>query len=239
MEEEKSVLAVDIVSLRVGVALPVGGSGHAGRVIEDHELLARARCGDAAAVDQLFSRARPRLLRMVGARLDPRLRARVGASDILQEVNLEAIRRLDRYWQEPTLSFFLWLRFLTAQKLAQVCRFEIGAERRDVRREVPLDWDRIRSASDVLAPGLTDGALRPSQILSRKEREASVAQALAALEVEDREVLSLRHHEQLSNQEVAVELGLTPTAASKRYVRALDRLRARLESGPQAPSDRP
>lgn len=172
---------------------------------------------------------------MVEARIDPRLRSRIGASDILQEVSLEAIQRIDRYWVERPMPFFLWLRYLAAQRLAQVHRFQLGTEKRDARREVAIDWSDVRSSAEAIAPSMTDGGLRPSQILSRRETESLVSDALAGMDTEDREVLSLRHHEQLSNQEVACELGITLAAASKRYLRALDRLRARLESEPSSP----
>ncbi len=193
-------------------------------------LLDRAANGDGEAVAALLDRDRDRLRRMVEARLDRRLRTRVDVSDVLQDVTLEAARRLPRYTERREMPFFLWLRFLTAQHMAELCRRHLGADLRDVRRETDGEVLYGASSADCLAAQFAAEQTSPTQAAVRAERRMLVEHALAQLEPADREVLSLRHFEQLSNLEVARELGLEPSAASKRYLRALTRLRGMIDS---------
>ncbi len=187
--------------------------------------LQRAREGDVSAVGPLLEEYRGRLARMVNLRLDPRLAGRVDASDVLQESYVEITERLPRYLAEERMPFFLWVRFLVAQKLAQVHRRHLGTRGRDAAREVPLaprvgpDASSLAVASAYLAHSET-----PSQVVGAEEERERVRRALDALSPMDREVLVLRHFEELSNSEVATLLGLAPSAASARYVRALQRL---------------
>ena len=164
---------------------------------------------------------RQRLRRMVELRLDPRLRARVDASDVLQEAFLEATERAPSFVEERDVPFFVWVRFLAVQKLAQFHRRHLGAQRRDARREVVMLGPQASSivAADVLAGhGPT-----PSQQMATEERRAAVAAVLDSLEEPDREILALRHFEDLNNRECSHVLGLTDGGASRRYMRAARR----------------
>ena len=192
---------------------------------ETAELLQRARNGDPDVVGELLTRDAERLRRMVQLRMDARLKGRVDAGDVLQEVHLEAAQRLPDYLRKPDMPFFLWMRFLTNQRLAALCRHHLGVQARDVRREVPLQRGSPGATSVALAHCLSAHATTPSMAAMRGERKARLEEALDEMDPTDREVLALRHFEQLSNAEAAGELGINAAAASKRYVRALRRLK--------------
>jgi RNA polymerase sigma-70 factor (ECF subfamily) len=198
---------------------------------EEAELLRRVAAGDRAAVDQLFARHRDRLRWMIRLRLNRRLQGRVDPSDVLQEACLEGCRRLDEYLRAPRLPFFLWLRRLTALKLLALHRQHLRTGIRDANREAPTaDWPEVNSAA--LAAEVVGKVTSPSAATIRAEAQAAVQSALEAMDSTDREVLVLRHFEALTNDEIAQSLGLTKTAASNRYVRALKRLRKILEAVP-------
>jgi RNA polymerase sigma-70 factor (ECF subfamily) len=198
---------------------------------DEAKLLRRAAAGDQAAVDQLFARHRDRLRWMIRLRLNRRLQGRVDPSDVLQDAYLEGCRRLDEYLRAPQLPFFLWLRHLTALKLLALHRKHLRTGARDASREVLAgEWPEVDSAA--LAAEVIGKATSPSAATMRAEAQAAVQSALEAMDSTDREVLVLRHFEALSNDEVASVLGLTKTAASNRYVRALKRLRKILEAVP-------
>ncbi len=202
------------------VALMAENSSDTGRLIE------RARAGDAAALNELFARHRERLRRMVQMRLDWRLHGRVDASDVIQDAYLEASRRLDDYLREPGMPLFLWLRFLVGERLLILHRHHIGAQIRDARREVSLYREAGPEASSAaLAAQLLGQQTSPSEAAVRAERMLRLQEAINGLEPIDREVLSLRHFEQLSRAETAQVLGIEEAAAAKRYVRALKRLK--------------
>jgi RNA polymerase sigma-70 factor (ECF subfamily) len=191
--------------------------------------LAAAAAGDAASWRELISRHHDRLRRMVALRLDVRLRGRVDPSDVLQETYLDAARRLPDYLRERPLPFFLWLRQLAGTRLAKLNRFHLRAARRDARREVALFAGGVPGASSVaLAEQLLAPGSRPSETVARGELRQRLLDALEQMDPLDREVLALRHFEQLTNGETAQALELTAGAASKRYVRALEKLRALL-----------
>ena len=122
--------------------------------------LERARAGDTGAVGELFERSRGRLERMVSLRLDPRLRKRVDPGDVLQEVFLEATRRLEEYLRRPCMPFYLWLRFLACQRLQALSRVHLGSHLRDVRREVPADLGFPEATSEALAVQLMGTSMR-------------------------------------------------------------------------------
>jgi RNA polymerase sigma-70 factor (ECF subfamily) len=191
-------------------------------------LLARLEMGDEHALAELFSHFQDQLRRMVGYRLDGRLQGRVDVSDVLQEVYLDASQRLDHYRTSPPSSFLLWLRQLTDQRLVDVHRRHFGAQRRDVRRESR----RPGSDTGSLLTQLVGRFSSPSQEAMRAELEAAVEQALDGMSPIDREVLALRHFEQFGNNQVAELLGISKTAASNRYVRALRRLQELLANVP-------
>lgn len=192
----------------------------------DLERAQAALAGDEDAFRELFERHRARLERMVQIRMDPRIRQRVGASDVLQEACIEAADRLGEYVADPEVPFFLWLRFLTGQRLAMLHRHHMGAKKRSVGRQVSADRGAVPGATSVvLADRLMAAGTTPTQAVQRHELRAQVEAALDAMKAEDREILVLRHFEELTNAEAAGELGIDTSAASKRYVRALRRLK--------------
>jgi RNA polymerase sigma-70 factor (ECF subfamily) len=196
-------------------------------------LLQRAAQGDQQAWGALLTRSRDRLRRMVALRLDRRLQGRVDPSDIIQEAYIDASARLADYARQPEMPFFLWLRFLTGQRLLRVHRQHLGAEIRDVGREVSLYRGALPEAtSAALAAQLLGRDTRPSEAAIRAERKIRLQEALNSMDPIDREVLALRHFEQLSNVEAARVLDLQESAAAKRYVRALKRLRQILDARP-------
>ena len=196
---------------------------------ETAHLIELAAAGDQDAAGRLFETHRTRLERMVRLRLDDRLQRRMDVDDVVQDVCLEASRRMLDYHRAPTMPFFVWLRFLAVQKLREHYRQHVGAQRRDVRRE---HYDEMRSPSspDFLAKYLSGHLTSPSAAAQRAEIREQLATALSQMTDTDREVLVLRHFDQLSGAEVAAELRLDRSAASKRYVRALHRLKAILRT---------
>jgi RNA polymerase sigma-70 factor (ECF subfamily) len=169
---------------------------------------------------------RPRLRRMVALRLDPRLQGRIDPSDVIQETFLEATARLAEYLQNPAMPFFLWLRFLAGQKLVTLHRHHLGTKMRDAGREVALYRGRLPEASSAaLAAQLLGRESRPSEAAVRAELKVRLQEALNSMDPLDREVLALRHFEQLSLSETAQVLGITQSGASRRYLRALQRLK--------------
>jgi RNA polymerase sigma-70 factor (ECF subfamily) len=188
---------------------------------ETSRLLARMRTGDASACGELFKRHRPYLRRLVEFRIDPRLRARVDPSDVVQEAQMEATRRLDTYLTERPMPFRLWLRQIAYDRLLMLRRQHIKAERRAVERDVHLP----ERSSLVLAQQLLAGGPAPDEQMVRLEFARRVREAVQRLSDADREMMLLRNFEGLSNQEVARLLEIEPVAASKRYGRALLRLR--------------
>jgi RNA polymerase sigma-70 factor (ECF subfamily) len=198
---------------------------------ETSRLIEQAVRGDQRALGELLGRHRERLRRMVALRLDRRLKGRVDPSDILQEACLDAARRLPEYHQNPTMSFFVWLRFLTGQRLLDEHRRHLGAAGRDAGREVSLYGGALpETTSAALAARLLGRLTTPSQAAVRAERQIRLQESLNSLDPIDREVLVLRHFEELSNGEAAAVLGLDKSAASKRYARALIRLKDILAS---------
>lgn len=192
---------------------------------ETDELLNRARKGDEQSLTELFSRYRDRLRRMVEFRMDRRLQGRIDPSDVLQEAFFEAAQRLDAYLAKPSMPLFLWLRFLVGERLVTLHRSHLGTRMRDAARELSLYSGPLPAASSAaLAAQLVGKLTSPSQAAVRAERILRVQEALNAMDDIDREVISLRHFEQLSNSETATEIGIDESAASNRYVRALKRL---------------
>jgi RNA polymerase sigma-70 factor (ECF subfamily) len=189
-------------------------------------LLQRARAGDSGALAELFQQHRDRLERMVRLRLDRRLQGRLDPADVLQEAYLDVARRFSEYAADPAVPFFLWLRMLTGQRLVDLHRQHLGAKMRNAGLEVSLyrgDFPRASSAS--LAELLLGRLTTASRAAIRAETQLRVQEALNAMDAIDREVLVLRHFEMLSNEETAQVLGLKPSAASNRHVRALKRLK--------------
>jgi RNA polymerase sigma-70 factor (ECF subfamily) len=197
-----------------------------GDASDDKVLLERALGGDCGALAELFERHRGRLEQMVRLRLDRRLQGRLDPADVLQETYLDVARRFKDYAADPAVPFFLWLRFLTGQKLVDLHRQHLGTKMRNADLEVSLyrgDFPRASSAS--LAELLLGRLTTASRAAIRAETQLRVQEALNSMDPMDREVLVLRHFEMLSNEEVAQVLGLKPSAASNRHMRALKRLK--------------
>jgi RNA polymerase sigma-70 factor (ECF subfamily) len=188
-------------------------------------LLRRAQAGDQEALAELFAHYRNQLRRMVRLRLDRRLYGRIDPSDVLQEAYLEFARRFPEYVPDPAVPFYLWLRALTGQKLVDLHRQHLGAKMRDAGQEVSLYRGALPQASSVsLANQLLGRLTSPSRAAIRAETQIRVQEALNSMDPMDREVLTLRHFEMLNNDETAQVLGISKKAASKRYIRALERL---------------
>jgi RNA polymerase sigma-70 factor (ECF subfamily) len=193
---------------------------------EPPEMLQRAAGGDQQALQDLFARYRDRLKRMVRLRLSRRLQGRVDDSDVLQESFLEISKKLPEYVRQPTLPFFLWLRHMTGLKLAEVHRRHLGTQMRDADREVSLHRGGFPEADSVsLAAQLLGKLTTPSQAAIKAEQRIYVQEALNSMDPIDREVLALKHFEQLSTAEIAEVLGLSKAGAGSRYLRAIKRLR--------------
>ena len=200
---------------------------------ETARLLEQARAGDREALSALFGRHRPRLRRMVELRLDRRLQARIDASDVIQEAYVQVVTRLDEYLGAPSYPLFLWLRLIVGERLSKLHRHHLGTQMRDAGLEVSLYRGALPEASSAaLAAQLLGKHTSPTQAAVRAERMLRLQEALNALDAMDREVLSLRHFEELSLFETALSLGIEEPAAAKRYIRALKRLKATLASMP-------
>jgi RNA polymerase sigma-70 factor (ECF subfamily) len=192
----------------------------------DDAFLARIQAGDRHALGELLARHRGRLLKMVQLRLDRRLQGRLDPEDVLQEAFLDAVRRLEQYAADPRMPLFLWLRFLTIQRLQTLHRLHLGVKSRDVGREVSLVNGSLPAAdSRSLAAQLLGRFTTPSRAAIRAEIQLRIQDALNAMDPIDREILALRHFEELTNGETAAVLGIHKAAASNRYVRALRRLK--------------
>ena len=188
-------------------------------------LLDRLRAEDPEALGELFMLYRERLWRMVYVRLDGRLTSRVAPDDVLQETFLDVARRIGEYLADPAVPFYVWLRFLAVQRMQMIQRSHLGAQMRDVTQEVSLPGPGRLASSESMAGQLVSHMTSPSQAAIRRELQERLRAALDEMDPLDREVLALRHFEELGNNEVAQVLGITKEAASKRHVRALMRLR--------------
>lgn len=194
------------------------GLQHTGELV-----LLRSRGDEAVA--ELFDRYRQKLLRMITIRLDGRIVGKVDGEDILQDAFVESARRIQDYLDRPSVPFFVWLRQIAGQVLIDTHRRYLGTKMRDVRQEVTLHRVGHSTSSAFLVAQLADSLTTPSQFAVREEMIAELKAVLEKLDQIDREVLVLRHLEELSNNEVAEILGIDKYAASKRYLRALERLR--------------
>jgi len=196
-------------------------------------LLELARTGDKAALNEIFAQHRARLRRMVELRLDRRLQSRIDASDVIQEAYVDVVRRLEEYLKKPDYPLFLWLRLIVGERMVKLHRHHLGAQMRDAGLEVSIYRGALPEASSAaLAAQLLGKHTSPTQAAVRAERMMRLQEALNTLDPMDREVLSLRHFEEMSLAETALTLGIQESAAAKRYVRALKRLKAILANMP-------
>jgi RNA polymerase sigma-70 factor (ECF subfamily) len=196
-------------------------------------LLERAAESDTEAWGELLARHRERLRRMVALRLDQRLQARIDASDVIQDAFVDASQQLGDYVRDPVMPFYLWLRFLTGIRLAKLHRHHLGTQMREIGREVSIYRGTLpQTSSAALAAQLLGKESRPSEVAMRAELKVRLQEALNSMDPIDREVLALRHFEQLTSAETAQVLGIKPATAGKRYLRALERLREILAALP-------
>lgn len=193
--------------------------------IDDRELLRTAKEGRESIFNELLFKHREALHRMISARMHPRLKGRLDASDVIQETYLEATRALDYYLGDPVLPVHLWLRKLAGQKLIQAHRRHLGAQKRDADREQPVIGGVPAATSESMAIQLADRMGTPSRLAMQAEAQNQLRRALDEMSEIDREVLVMRHFEQLSGPETAEILGIGHDAVKKRYIRALERLR--------------
>ena len=196
------------------------------------ELLNQAKQGDEAAVNQLIQRHRDALGHLVRMRLDKKIQRRIDVSDIVQEVMIEANRRLQEYLNNPAaMPFHLWIRHIARDRIIDAHRRHRGSAKRSVDREQPLavpgGFDK---SSVILAAQLVDAEKTPAAATLEKELARHVESAITELDDTDAEVIVMRHYEQLTNQEIATALGLSEPAASMRYLRAIKRLRELMQS---------
>jgi RNA polymerase sigma-70 factor (ECF subfamily) len=210
------------------------------RSSETDALLTRLRAGDQQALGELYSRQREPLRRMVALRLDRRLQGRVSPSDVLQEAYIDALQRVEHYLAKPDMPFPGWLRLIVGQRLVQVHRYHLGARVRSAGQEISLAHGAWPAASSVcLATHLAESLPSPSEAAAHNEAVARLERAFEQMDPLDREVLTLRHFEELSNNDVAEILGLQKSAASKRYLRALARLKNALGDASEPQADQP
>ena len=191
---------------------------------DNNELLQRARDGDQGAFNDLFLKHRAELRRFVDLRLDPRVRTRVDASDIIQDTHIEAFRRFNNFFDRKPMPFAIWLRKNAYERLLNVQRDHIATARRSINRE-----HRLPDASSVMIYQFAvDQNGSPSERLLEKEFQRRVADTMAELPEADRELLLLRNVEGMSHQDIGYLLDITSATARKRYARALIKLEALL-----------
>jgi RNA polymerase sigma-70 factor, ECF subfamily len=197
-------------------------------------LINRARDHDPTAIGELLNKYRDRLHRFVDIRMDDRLRGRVDPSDVIQEATLAASRQMPDYFQHAELPFYIWLRLIAAQKLVGLHRHHLHVKARNARRDVRFFNARLPDASsEMLAAQLLARTTGPSQAAIRAEQRCSLQEVLRGMESADREIIVLRHFEQLSNLEAAKLMGCNESTTKTRHYRAIKRLKSILASMPE------
>ena len=194
--------------------------------LQTEQLLAQAKDGDEGAINQLMDRHRNSLRQLVRMRLDQQIQRRVDVSDVIQDVLIEANRRLQRYLENPIMPFHLWLRQIARDRIIDAPRRHRVSARRSIDREqqlsVPQGYDQ---SSLNLATVIGDDKLTPAAALLQKEIARKIENAITKLDEKDSEIVIMRHYEFLTNQEIAQALDLSEPAASMRYLRAVRRLK--------------
>ena len=203
-----------------------------------HEMISEAtqieelREGSQEALAALFARYSPRLTKIVRFRLDPRLARRISELDVLQDTYLRASQRIDHFVSaDPPFSAFVWFRLLVNQQLSELYRKHFGAEMRDARRELFIESENAAkqtTSQSLMHFLLATNSKTPSQIISHHEQLDRVEATLNQMSQLDQEMIALRHFEELSNSEAAEVLRISSATARKRYVRAMHRLRERM-----------
>lgn len=200
---------------------------------QERLLVDRVVEGDADALATLFSEHRDRLWRMVNFRMDPRLHGRVDADDIIQEAWLSIVQRIDHFLADASRSIFVWFRLIASQTLVDIHRRHLNTQKRNAAREFSINrgWSS-ESTSFSLSFHLLGHLTSPTQAALREELSEQLKSSLSKMNEIDREILALRHFEQLSNRETAQILKISDQAASDRYIRALGRLKGAMKALP-------
>ena len=200
---------------------------------ESTEIIERLRRGDQQAMVDLWGQHRERLLRLVKLRMDRRMQGRVDAEDVLQEAFVDFASRVDEYAAAPSMPFYLWLRYLTGQRLQLMHRHHLGTMMRDAGREVSIHRGPMPQATSIcLAAQLLGRFTSVTQAVQRAEMQVMLQEAINGMDELDREILALRHFEELSNAETAQVLGIKRSTASSRHLRAIKRLKEILQGSP-------
>lgn len=194
--------------------------------IDDLDLLRTSLEGNEEAFNEVLLKHRERLKRMIALRMNDRLQGRLDASDVIQDTFVEASRALDAYLENPKLPVFLWLRHLAGEKLIQAHRKHLTTQKRAAEREQRILGGTPAATSMSLAIQLAGKMTSPSQAAEKKEATDQLMQALESMNEIDREILTLRHFEQLTSRETATILDMSNDAVKKRYVRALAKLQS-------------
>ena len=192
---------------------------------EQNDLLTDLKDGGEERFAEHFLNVKERLKKIAWFRLDGRLRGRVSESDVVQETYVRAAQRVARYLADPQVPFFVWLRAELHQKLVEIHRQHFNAAKRDIRLERQAPAATNDQTSIALAAQFAAQLTSASQVLERAEQIELLEKAIAGMNEMDREVIALRHFEELTNTETADVLGIETSAASKRYLRALKRIR--------------
>ena len=199
--------------------------------VTHEERLAKAIDGDSESFAKMFEDYRPRLRRMVDLRMDARARARFDPSDVLQEAFVEAARALPKYAEKrEQMPFFLWLRLITGDRLAKFHRKHLGTQKRDATREAKLVPDVVGASSIYLASQLVGEFTSVDHNLKVQEAKQQLEDALEAMDEKDREIIAMRHYEELSTEEIAIVLNMTKSGVLKRYARAIEKLTTAIET---------
>lgn len=194
------------------------------------QLEQQLKTGDRSAFGELFAIHRQRLWQIIHFRINNQIRGRVDPDDVVQDVYIAAEKRLKHFIEGNFPTLFLWLRLVTGQVLSDLHRTHLGTEARSALRETSGNQSKLWSNTSVcLSQRFVAHLTSPSQAAVRSELIVEVREALESMNEIDCEVIALRHFEELTNLEVAIELGIAPKAASIRYMRALQRLKSVLE----------
>ena len=197
------------------------------------EQLSLAIAGDKQILVDLWNQFRERLLRLVKLRMDRRMQGRVDAEDVLQEAFVDFASRVEEFVGDPSMPFYLWLRYLTGQRLQLMHRHHLGTMMRDAGRDVSIHRGPMPQATSVsLAAQLLGRFTSVTQAVQRAEMQVLLQEAINSMDELDREILALRHFEELSNVETAQVLGIKKSTASSRHLRAIKRLKEILQGSP-------
>ena len=200
---------------------------------ESSEIIELLKRGDQQVLVDLWSKYRERLLKLVKLRMDRRMQGRLDAEDVLQEAFVDFASRVQEYTNDPTMPFYLWLRYLTGQRLQLMHRHHLGTMMRDAGREVSIHRGPMPRATSVsLAAQLLGRFTSVTQAVQRAEMQVLLQEAINSMDETDREILALRHFEELSNAETAQVLGIKRSTASSRHLRAIGRLKEILKGSP-------